>query len=107
MRGHGPSSERQGQEDAQAQDHLQFVAVAAVKQEISEDPVPGAARESRIGRQFGADTDTGECKSTADAPGIIDKRGPVMCLAAATTTENQTKGCCGVVRGGAVASIKQ
>lgn len=60
MRGHGSASKRKGEEDAEAQDDLQFVTVATVKQEISTDTVPSPTRESRVSRQLGIDTDTGE-----------------------------------------------
>lgn len=60
MRRYGPASKRKGEEDAEAQDYLQLVTVATVKQEISEDTVPSATRASRVGGQPGTDTDTGE-----------------------------------------------
>lgn len=60
MRRHGAASKRQGQEDAEAEDHLQFVAVAAAQQEISKDTIPSATRASRVGGQLGINTDTGE-----------------------------------------------
>lgn len=62
MRRHGSSGKRQRKEDAETEDDLQFVAAAAVEQEISEDTIPGTARESRVGGQPRIDPDTGEQK---------------------------------------------
>lgn len=60
MRRHGPASQRQGEEDAEAEDNLQFVTVAAAQQEISEDTIPSPARESRTSGQLGPDPNPGE-----------------------------------------------
>lgn len=42
-RGRQPQSERQGEEDAQAQDHLLEPAAPTTQQTFPEDAVPGAA----------------------------------------------------------------
>lgn len=66
MRRHGSSGKRQREEDAEAEDDLQFVAAAAVEPEISEDTIPGTARESRVSRQPRIDPNTGEQVILAD-----------------------------------------
>lgn len=57
---YGTTGKRQGEEDAEAEDDLQFVAVAAVEQEISEDTIPSATWESRTGGQFRLNADPSE-----------------------------------------------
>lgn len=42
MRRYGAPSKRQGKENAKAEDDLQLVTVATVKQEISADTIPSA-----------------------------------------------------------------
>lgn len=60
-RGRQPQSERQGEEDAQAQDHLLESATATAQQTFPEDTVPGAARTRRTSRFARAHSDPGEC----------------------------------------------
>lgn len=71
MRRHGSSGKRQREENAETEDDLQFVAAAAVEQEISEDTIPGTARESRVGRQPRIDPDTGEPVIRADELSVL------------------------------------
>lgn len=58
MRRYGAPSKRQGKENAKAEDDLQLVTVATVKQEISADTIPGATWKSRVSSQLGIDADT-------------------------------------------------
>lgn len=58
MRRYGAPSKRQGKENAKAEDDLQLVTVATVKQEISADTIPSATWKSRVSSQLGIDADT-------------------------------------------------
>ena len=83
MRRHRPASKRQGQEDAQAEDNLQFVTVAAAQQEISKDTIPSPARESRTSGQLGTDPNPGEWRGLKMGEGGTLFRGqpPVTLVA--------------------------